>query len=104
MPTASDDNRPARGDLPFEQELPALLAARGLSLRAIAAAAGVSPSHLSRALRGADRKSASAKLIEAVAAALGLPSDHFPETREAYVVERIRNDPVLRDRLFDELT
>lgn len=60
--------------------------------------------HLSRVLRGANYKSASAGLARRVAGALGLESDYFPEAREGYVIERIRHDPRLRDDLFDRLS
>jgi transcriptional regulator with XRE-family HTH domain len=94
---------PERGVLPFAQGLPVLMAARGLSLRAVAKAANVSPSHLSRAVRGVNYKTPGPKLVISVAVALGLPEDYFPEAREARVVDRIKADGNLRDRLYDDL-
>ena len=38
-----------------------------------------------------------------VAVALGLDEDYFPEAREGFVVDEIRRDARLRDRLYDEL-
>jgi len=35
--------------------------------------------------------------------ALGLPPDYFLEFREAYVIERIRSDPKLRNDLYARL-
>jgi transcriptional regulator with XRE-family HTH domain len=92
-----------RTNRPFAEELPHILAQRGLSLRALAAEIEFSPSHLSRALRRKDYKSPGPRLVRAVAAALGLPEDYFPEAREGEVLERVKADPVLRDRLYDEL-
>jgi hypothetical protein len=43
-------------------------------------------------------------MTEAVAIALGLPADYFPEYREGVVVERVKRDPQLRDEVFDALT
>lgn len=87
-------------DVPFVDEVPRLLSERGMSLRSLAAAAQVEPSHLSRVLRRERYKSPSGDLARRVALALGLRPDYFPEYREAVVVERIRKDPALRDRLF----
>lgn len=72
-------------------------------MTALAAATGVSQSHLSRVLRRANSKSVSGDLAGRVALALGLPRDYFPEYREAAVVERVRRDPTYRDRLYDRL-
>jgi len=38
-----------------------------------------------------------------VADALELPHDYFPELREAAVIERLKTDPELRDKLYREL-
>jgi transcriptional regulator with XRE-family HTH domain len=78
-----------------------MLRERGWSLRALATAAGVSPSHLSRVLRQADYKTAGGDLAGRVADALGLPVDYFPEFREAAVIDRVKSDPGWRDRLYD---
>ena len=92
-----------RSTRPFAQELPGLLEEHGLSIRAIARAADVDPAHLSRVLRGARGKTPSPSLARRVAEALGLPTDYFPEWREAVIVERIREDPRLRDRIYDRM-
>jgi transcriptional regulator with XRE-family HTH domain len=91
-------------DTPFIEELPRLLHDRGMSLRALAATIGISDSHLSRVLRRADYKTPSPDLTRKVARALGLPPDYFLEFREAYVIERIRSDPKLRNDLYARLT
>jgi transcriptional regulator with XRE-family HTH domain len=91
-------------DTPFTQELPRLLKARGISQRGLAAAIGISDSHLSRVLRRADYKTPSADLTKRAALALQLPPDYFPEYREKVVLERIKADPSLRNELYDRLT
>jgi transcriptional regulator with XRE-family HTH domain len=77
--------------------------ARALSINRLAQRVGVSQSHLSRAVRSADRKSVSGDLAERIANAMDLPADWFPETRRERVLELVRSDPVLCDRLYDEL-
>jgi|SRR5579862_7432639 len=94
---------PARTDTPFAEEVPRLLAEHGMSIRALAAAVGVSDSHLSRVLRRADYKTPSTDLATRVAETFDLPADYFPEFREAYVIERIKRDPPLRNRLYRQL-
>jgi transcriptional regulator with XRE-family HTH domain len=91
-------------DTPFTEELPRLLRERGMSLRALAAMLGISDSHLSRVVRRADYKTPSADLTKRVAVALGLPSDYFPELREAYVLEQIKSDSRLRNDLYVRLS
>jgi transcriptional regulator with XRE-family HTH domain len=89
---------------PFLEELPEILRERRMTQRDLARRAGVSQSHLSRLLRGTDYKTrASVSLIEAVSAALALPSDYWPEVREQYVIGKIRDDAALRDRLYGQL-
>ncbi len=96
--------RPALTDRPFVDEVPRLLGERGLSIRALARAVGVTDSHLSRVMRHANYKTPSPKLARRVATALGLPPDYFPEYRKGFVLERIRTDAVLRDELYAKLT
>jgi transcriptional regulator with XRE-family HTH domain len=74
-----------------------------MSLRALARQIRISDSHLSRVLRRANYKRASPELTARVAGALGLPEDYFPEFREAYVLERVRSDPKLRNELYAQL-
>jgi transcriptional regulator with XRE-family HTH domain len=96
--------RPALTDRPFVDEVPRLLGERGLSIRALARAVGVTDSHLSRVMRHANYKTPSPELARRVATALGLPPDYFPEYRKGFVLERIRTDAVLRDELYAKLT
>ena len=88
---------------PFEEELPALLAQRGLSQRKLAQILDLNPSHLSRVLRGADRTRPSADLIRRITKVLDLPAGYFQELREAVVIERLRTDPELRDKLYKQI-
>ena len=92
-----------RSDRPFPEELPLLLQERGLSLRSLGERVGVTGAHLSRVVRRADYKTVSPELAGRVARALGLPIDYFPEYREGYIIERIRSDRRLRDRLYDQM-
>lgn len=94
---------PRRTARPFVEELPGLLEERRLSIRAVARAAEVDQAHLSRVLRGARGKTPSPELTKRVAEALDLPADYFPEWRESVIVERIRADPSLRERIYDRI-
>jgi transcriptional regulator with XRE-family HTH domain len=87
----------------FADEVPRLLEERGMSIRALAVKVEVNPSHLSRVLRQANYKSVSRELARRVALALNRPEDYFPEYREAYVIDRIHDDPKLRDDLYARL-
>ncbi|MGZ4391986.1 MAG: helix-turn-helix domain-containing protein [Gaiellaceae bacterium] len=91
-----------RTDRAFVDEVPRLLREREMSLRALARLANVSDAHLSRVLRGVGYKTPSGDLTRRVARALDLPADYFPEYREGVVCDRIRRDPHLRDRLYEE--
>jgi transcriptional regulator with XRE-family HTH domain len=90
-------------DTPFVEELPRLLRERGMSLRALAATMAISDSHLSRVIRRVDYKTPSPDLTRRAALALDLPPDYFPEFREAYVIERLKSDPRLRNDLYVRL-
>ena len=74
-----------------------------MSVRALAARIGINDSHLSRVLRQADYKTPSPDLTTRVAGALGLPADYFREFREAYVIELIKTDPKLLNKLYSRL-
>jgi transcriptional regulator with XRE-family HTH domain len=93
----------AQTDRPFTEELPSLMAERGISQRKLAQLVDLNPSHLSRVLRGADRTRPSIGLIRRIAQALDLPAGYFPEQREAAVIERLKTDPGLRDVLYNQL-
>ena len=93
-----------RSETPFAEELPRLLAERGLSQRKLAQLIDLNPSHLSRVLRGADRTRPSTDLMRRIARALDLPAGYFPELREADVIGRLKTDPALRDELYDRIS
>lgn len=88
----------------FTEEVPRLLDEREMSIRALAREVGVTDAHLSRVLRRVAYKTASADLARRVALALDLPPDYFPEYREGVVIERIKKDSGLRDRLYVQLS
>ena len=92
----------SRSQQPLVEQLPELMRERGLSANRLAGLAGVSQSHLSRALRRADQKTIAGELAARIALALELPEDWFPETRTARLYDRLRRDAALRDRLYDE--
>ena len=92
-----------RTNRPYEEEVTRLLTERGLSIRALARLVGVTDAHLSRVLRHANYKTVSADLARRTAIALDLPDEYFAEAREGAVFDLIRNDPRLRDQLYDQL-
>lgn len=91
--------RSARGTTALREELPALLAERGVSYRQFAKEVGVPQSYLSRVMHAT--RSPSKKLLKNAARALGLPHDYFAEYREHVVVEAIKRDGALRDNVYD---
>jgi plasmid maintenance system antidote protein VapI len=103
MHRAESSNVAKMTDRPFTEEVPRLLKERRMSIRALAATIGISDSHLSRVLRRADYKTPSPDLTTRVAVALGLPVDYFREFREAFVIELIKTDPKLLNRIYSRL-
>jgi transcriptional regulator with XRE-family HTH domain len=93
-----------RSERPFAEELGALLVERGLSQRKLAQLIDLNPSHLSRVLSGGDPMQPSSELIRRIARALNLGDDYFAELREVFVISKIRDDPELRDELYDRLS
>jgi transcriptional regulator with XRE-family HTH domain len=74
-----------------------------MSRRELARRVGVSPSYLSFVLQPPKSRTArvpSRKLIGKTSRALGLPADYFREEREARVVEKMRADPKLLERIY----
>jgi transcriptional regulator with XRE-family HTH domain len=92
-----------RSQAPLADQLPTLMKERGLSTNRLAAMVDVSQSHLSRVLTGARRKTAGGELAARIAIALELPEDWFPETRQQRLIEQLKADAELRDRLYDEM-
>lgn len=93
---------PGRTREAFRDELPRLLTDRGMSQRALAGLVGINQSYLSFVLQG--RRAPSRRLLEGVAKHLELPPDYFREYREAVVVEQVRADPDLLDRVYARIT
>ena len=86
-------------DMSFRNELPRLLAARGKSLRGVAdALGGIDHAYLSRMVHG--KASVNPHHAERIAIHLGLPSDYFPEVREAAVIAAVRTNSKLRDSVY----
>jgi transcriptional regulator with XRE-family HTH domain len=92
-----------RTNRPFVDEVPHLLEERGWSIRRLALEAGVERAYLWKVLRRRDYKTPSVRMAGAVAVALGLPVDYFPEYREGVVIESLKSDPRRRDAAFDSL-
>jgi transcriptional regulator with XRE-family HTH domain len=90
-----------RTDQPFRDAMPGLLAERGVSLRELGRRLGMDAAHLSRVRRG--RKRLSPDLPRRVAVTLGLPEDYFPETREEAILDAVRRDPRLRERIYEQV-
>jgi transcriptional regulator with XRE-family HTH domain len=88
---------------PLGAVLPDLLRERGWSQRHLSAVVGVDPAYISRAVGAPERRAPSPELARRVAVALGLPTDYFPEYREAEVIAAVRRDPQLRERLYRTL-
>lgn len=89
---------PRRTEEAFRVELPGLLRDRGMSQRSLARYVGVNQSYLTFVLQG--RRTPSRRLLEGAAKALGLPPDYFREYREAIVIERLKADAKLLDRVY----
>lgn len=75
------------------------MAERGLTLRALERASGVSNAFLSRMIR--KEKPPSAAALHKVTEALGLPTDYFLEVRRDHVARLMDRDPVLVDEIYD---
>lgn len=94
-------SRQHRTEKEFGEELRALLDQRGISLRKFAKAVGVPQPYLSRTLSG--ERPPSMKLLTGAADELGLRPDYFAEYRRQIVIEAIKADGKLRDRIYDQL-
>ena len=87
-----------RAQLPFRDELPRLLRDNGISGRELAKQVGIDQSYVSLVLNG--QRAPSRKLLERSAEALGLPAAYWREFREQVVLERIRADAALLERVY----
>jgi len=93
--------RPARSDEPFAEALTRLLGERGMSVRTLAGRTGVSTESL-RAHAAGERSAPPHGLIEAVAAALRVPPEHFFEYRRRCLLATLAHRPARLDALFLE--
>jgi transcriptional regulator with XRE-family HTH domain len=89
---------------PIGDELPALLEERGWSLRELARRAKVDVAHLSRTLKPGSGRTISGEVATRIARALELSDAYFAEAREQAVIDAVRADPALRDKLYRGLT
>jgi transcriptional regulator with XRE-family HTH domain len=93
--------RAQRTEKSYRDELPALLAERGISYRKFAQAIGVTQSYLSRTLNA--ERAPSTRILEAAAVELGFSKDYFPEYREHAAIEALKRDGALRDSIYDSV-
>jgi transcriptional regulator with XRE-family HTH domain len=93
-------SRPVLSEEPFRDAVAGLLLERGWTQRELAAAVGVDPAHVSRLLRRGSRVRATPQLLARVARALDVEPQFFVEYREWCVLEAVRRNPSLRERLF----
>lgn len=87
----------------LSDELPHLLAERGLSFRGLARLVGVNQSHISRILSADGKRRVSTELAGDIAVALDLPRDYFSEYREGVVIDAVVHDPVLREAIYSRI-
>jgi transcriptional regulator with XRE-family HTH domain len=87
----------------FREAVGELMNERGWSQRDLSAAVGVDPAHISRLLQRGSRLRATPQLMTRVARAFGVDPEFFVEYREWCVLEEVRRNPTLRERLFGML-
>jgi len=73
-----------------------------MSQRRLAAAVGLNQSYLTFVLKG--QRAPSRRLLEGTAKELGLAVDYFREYREMVVIERVKSDPALLNRVYALVT
>ncbi len=84
----------------FRDSVGELLSERGWSQRELADAVGVDPAHVCRLLRRGAQPRATPQLLARIASALEVEPEFFAEYREWRVLEAVRSNPSLRERLF----
>jgi transcriptional regulator with XRE-family HTH domain len=84
----------------FRDAVAELMEERGWSQRELAAAVGVDPAHICRLLRRGSSRRATPDMLARVARAFDVRPEHFSEYREWQVLEAVRTDPSLRERLY----
>lgn len=93
----------ARSHRAFGDAVADLLDERGWSQRELSAVVGVDPAHISRLLKRRSRLRATPQLMSRVARAFELDPEFFVEYREWCVLEAMRSNPSLRERLYGML-
>ena len=93
----------ARSDQAFRDAVAELLYERGWSQRDLSAIVGVDPAHISRLLKRGSRLRATPQLMARVARAFEVDPEFFVEYREWCVLEAVRRNPTLRERLYGML-
>ena len=87
---------------PFGATVERLMAENGVTYRALAERTNLSAGYLNHLVHG-NRPVPSNKLIERLAAALGVEPAHFLEYRLRVITERLERLPELVDRLYKRL-
>jgi transcriptional regulator with XRE-family HTH domain len=91
-----------RTEKAFRDDLPRLLAERGLSQRRLAQLVGLNQSYVTLVLKG--RRAPSMRLLRGATDALELPMDYFREYREAVVIEHVKADAAMLERVYQLIT
>ena len=87
---------------PFGPTMERLMEEAGVTYRGLAAKTGLSAGYLNHVVHG-NRPVPSNKLIERLAAALGVEPAHFLEYRLRVITERLERLPEMVDRLYKRL-
>jgi transcriptional regulator with XRE-family HTH domain len=87
----------------FGEAVGELMDSRGWCQRDVSAAVGVDPAHVSRLLKRGSRLRPTPQLMTRVADAFEVDPEYFVEYREWCVLEAVRRNPSLRERLFGML-
>jgi plasmid maintenance system antidote protein VapI len=92
-----------QSDRSFRDAVAELMDEREWSQRDLSAVVGVDPAHISRLLKRGSRLRATPQLMVRVARAFEVEPEHFVEFREWCVLEAVRRNPPLRERLYGML-
>ncbi len=87
---------------PFGATIEGLMADTGLTYRGLGAKTGLSAGYLNHLVHG-NRPVPSKKVVERLAAALGVEPEHFHEYRLRVIADRLEQMPELVDRLYRKL-
>src|SRR5215203_1334483 len=93
-------SKPRVTEAAFRDAVGELMLERGWSQRELAAVVGVDPAHVSRLLKRGSALRATPQLMVRFARAFDVDPEFFVEYREWCVLEAVRRNPTLRERLF----